>query len=126
MMGEPRLFGLQGEEMAANFLAGRGYRILERNFRTHRGEIDVIAYDGDSLVFVEVKARRSNAFGGAPWSVDRRKQVQLRKAAQQYLSRHQLRNQVCRFDLVFILADQGEEPVIELLQNAFEVEGGAA
>lgn len=120
---KPRVFGQESEAVAARFLSQRGYRVVERNYRTARGEIDLIAYDGDTLVFVEVKARRGNSFGEPHWSVDRKKQARLFRLAHHYLHRHCLREQACRFDLVLIQADRGQPPVIELLQNAFEVKG---
>jgi putative endonuclease len=118
------VFGRKGEELAAQFLTQQGYRIVQHNYRTVRGEIDLIAYDGPTLVFVEVKARRGNAFGEPHWSIDRRKQIRMSRLASYYLHRHRLKEQACRFDLVFIQADRGQAPVIQLLQNAFEVQGG--
>jgi putative endonuclease len=118
---ETRAFGLECETLAARFLSDRGYRIVERNYRTRRGEIDLIAYDGHTLVFIEVKARRSDAFGGPRWAIDRRKQVRLGKLAHHYLHRQRLEDQDCRFDLVFIHAEEGKSPAVELMKNAFEV-----
>jgi putative endonuclease len=119
---KPRSFGIHGEEIAAGYLARRGYRILERNFRTRMGEIDVIARDGDVLVFVEVKARRTDAFGGASSSVDRKKRVRLAKLARAYLHRRGWADRPCRFDLVTIRGGDGMEPSVDLLQNAFDAE----
>jgi putative endonuclease len=116
-------FGRRSEEAAAEFLVGRGYRILERNFRTRLGEIDMVASDGDTLVFIEVKARRTVLFGGSHNAVDRRKMRRLSKLARQYLSYHRLHDRPCRFDLVLIEAPGGGPPVLELMKNAFEVEG---
>ncbi|MBI3810702.1 MAG: YraN family protein [Nitrospirae bacterium] len=120
---ETRAFGKQGEAEAVRFLERRGYRIVDRNVRLRRGEIDLIAYDGDVLVFIEVKARRSTRFGGTLWAVDARKQERLSRLAVEYLARRRSRDCLCRFDLVLIqgAADRGVE--IELIQNAFEAKG---
>ena len=121
---EPRAFGLESETLAARFLSQRGYRIVERNYRTRRGEIDLVAYDGHTLVFVEVKTRRSTAFGEPHGAIDRRKQIRMERLAHQYLHHRRLEDRDCRFDLVFIHVKEGQPPVIELMQNAFEVRRG--
>jgi len=77
-----------------------GYRIIERNCRSRWGELDLVAYDGDTLVFVEVKARRSLEFGEPAYAVDRRKQSRLIRLAERYLSRRRLGEPTCRFDVV--------------------------
>ncbi|MEK6684541.1 MAG: YraN family protein [Nitrospirota bacterium] len=120
---ETRAFGKQGEAEAVRFLQRRGYRIMDRNVRLRRGEIDLIAYDGDVLVFIEVKARRSIRFGGTSWAVDLRKQERLSRLAVQYLARQRLRDCLCRFDLVLIQEAAGRRVEIELIQNAFEARG---
>jgi putative endonuclease len=89
-------FGAHGEAVASAALARRGYRIVERNYRSRWGELDVVAYDGDTLVFVEVKARRGAQFGDPAFAVDRRKQRRLVRLAQQYLSRRRLGEPLCR------------------------------
>ena len=78
--------GTAGEAMAAEYLTGRGYHVLERNFRCRGGEIDLIALDGGTLVFVEVKLRRTLSRGAPLEAVTAVKQARVRKAAQQYLS----------------------------------------
>jgi putative endonuclease len=120
---ETRAFGKQGEAEAVRFLKRRGYRILDRNVRLWRGEIDLVAYDGDVLVFIEVKARRSLRFGGTPWAVDLRKQERLSRLAVQYLAKQRLPDCPCRFDLVLIQGTRDRSPEIELIQNAFEARG---
>lgn len=93
--------GARAEALAAQFLEGRGLAILERNFRTRRGEIDLIARDGDTLVFVEVRFRSRSDFGGAAGSVTARKQQRIVAASLVYLSR--LRSEPsCRFDAIFL------------------------
>ena len=85
---DPRkLFGQEGETAAEQYLRRKGYRIVERNLRSSVGELDLVAEDGPVLVFVEVKARRSDAFGGAIHAVHQRKQEKLIQLAAQYLAR---------------------------------------
>ena len=93
------------EERAASFLASRGMRIVERNFRTRFGEIDLIASDGPTLVFVEVRMRSADRFGGSLESIDSRKRSRLVAAANGYLRRIG-REPPCRFDVVTL--DAGE------------------
>jgi putative endonuclease len=96
-----RLTGIEAEELAARFLAGRGLRIIERNYRCRLGELDLIARDGATLVFVEVRMRSSSRFGGAVASITAVKQRKLLAAAGLYLSR--LRSTPpCRFDAVLL------------------------
>lgn len=109
--------GRWGEELAARYLQGRGLRVLQRNLRTPVGEIDILAREGKTLVFVEVKTRRSLAFGSPQEAVGPTKQRQILRAAQWYLSGAAPRTTV-RFDVVAILAGPGE-PVIEHIVNAF-------
>lgn len=122
-MGDAGSFGRESEEAAADFLRKKGYRILARNHRTKLGEIDVVAADGETVVFVEIKARRNLLFGGAHDAVDKRKRLRLSRLARQYLSFHRMDDRPCRFDLVLIDAAAGRTPVVELMKNAFEAEG---
>lgn len=93
--------GARAESLAADFLAARGLSIVARNFRTRMGEIDLIARDGEMLVFVEVRKRRSAAYGGAAASITAAKRARLIAAAQAYLA--MLRSEPpCRFDAVLI------------------------
>jgi putative endonuclease len=91
--------GGDAEERAARFLTSRGLRIVERNYRTRMGEIDLIAQDGATLVFVEVRLRSSARFGGALGSIDARKRARIIAAARHYLMRLG-REPACRFDVV--------------------------
>lgn len=112
--------GKAGEELAAAFLAKEGYRILERNFRSPLGEIDIVAVDKGTLVFVEVKTRSSNKFGLPEEAVNHRKQHQMTKAAQLYISRKRLFNSPARFDVVAVtLSGTNEE--VRVIRNAFEI-----
>lgn len=118
---DSRLLGRWGEDLAANYLRNKGFRIVAANWRCRFGEIDLIAEDGIYLCFVEVKLRKSAAFGTAGAFVDRRKQDRLRTAAMLYLSRHPTGLQP-RFDVMEIYAPLGidtENPEILYLENAF-------
>ena len=110
--------GNAGEDLAVDFLAKKGYRILERNYRFERGEIDIIAEDDDMLVFVEVKARRSKEYGAPEDAVTAGKQDQIRKTADGYLFEKNIDDRSCRFDIVAI--DLGmKEPGIRHIEDAF-------
>ncbi len=102
MTVERQQLGKSGEDLAAAELERRGYAILARRYRTNRGEIDIIARDGDTIAFVEVKARATSEFGTAAEAVTRHKQRQLARMAVEYLARHHLRGCPCRFDVVAI------------------------
>jgi putative endonuclease len=118
-----RGFGQEGEAAAEQYLRHKGYRIVARNLRSPLGELDLVAEDGRVLVFVEVKARRTGAFGGAIYAVHQRKQEKLIQLAALYLARHHIKDRLCRFDVV-LLQGVGDGPAqIEHIQNAFEVSG---
>jgi len=102
--------GARAESLAAEFLVTRGLAIVERNFRTRMGEIDLIARDREMLVFVEVRKRRTDAYGGAAASITSAKQARLVAAAQFYLATLE-REPPCRFDAVLI--DGAVPPGIE-------------
>lgn len=93
--------GAQAEALAAQFLERHGLAILARNFRTRRGEIDLVARDGDTLVFVEVRLRARSDFGGAAASVTARKQQRIVAAALAWLARLR-REPPCRFDAILL------------------------
>ncbi|MDA8430973.1 MAG: YraN family protein [Geobacteraceae bacterium] len=115
--------GLLGEEVAANFLIARGFRILERNFRCKGGEVDIIARDpGDkSLVFIEVKARRGLSYGVPQLAVTPFKQHQISKASLTWLSLNRLHNANARFDVIAILLHTDGTHQIEHIKNAFDL-----
>lgn len=101
-----RAFGMQLEVHAAHFLCAQGMSLLQRNFQCKLGEIDLIMREGNTLVFVEVRFRRSNSHGHACATVDWRKQRKLQRAAQVFLLRSGLRDQLpCRFDVLGITRD---------------------
>ncbi len=111
--------GKYGEDLACRELERRGYVILARRFRVRSGELDIVARDGSTIVFVEVKARRGRRFGEAAEAVTPMKQVRLVRLASEYLMRHQLADCACRFDVVSIHFDGGAAD-IQVIQNAFD------
>jgi putative endonuclease len=113
------LFGKTGEDLACVELERRGYAIVARRYRLRSGELDIIARDGQTLVFVEVKARDNRAFGDAAEAVTRFKQRRIAHLALDYVTRQHLRDCPCRFDVVSIHMDEGG-PTIEVFQNAFD------
>jgi putative endonuclease len=113
--------GEQGEENAVHFLKAKGYRILERNYRWERGEIDIIAQDGDVLVFVEVKTMAHEGFGSPESWVDRRKQEQIGRVAAGYLLDTDQQEVNCRFDVVAITQGRNRRE-IRHLEDAFWLE----
>jgi len=115
-----KLLGRSGEDLAAKHLAGRGYSILERNYSAPYGEIDLIALDNGTVVFVEVKTRTTGAYGAPELAVDHRKQERMVKAALGYLKHKKLHQMPCRFDVVAISGAGGER--VEVIQNAFEMD----
>jgi putative endonuclease len=111
--------GKTGEDLACQELERRGYAIVARRYRRRAGELDIIARDGKTMVFVEVKAREGRAFGEASEAVTARKRLKITQLALDYLMRHRLTNCPCRFDVVSIHFDAGV-PAIEVFQNAFD------
>lgn len=113
--------GDRGEEAAYGFLCRLGWHIIERNYRCRMGEIDIVARDGDVLVFVEVRSRSGLRLGLPEESVGFTKQKKLRLLAQQYLlARPRFTNHPCRFDvLAVMLNEQGEAKSIKHIKNAF-------
>lgn len=122
---EPKLnnktLGAVGEAIAVTFLKGRKYSIIARNFRCKCGEIDIIARDGRTIVFVEVKTRRTKAFGVPQLAVTPFKQRQISKAALTWLAHNKLQDSGARFDVIAILQPDHAVPEIEHIQNAFDL-----
>ncbi len=108
-----KAFGSAGEDAAAAYLAGLGFRIERRNLRTPDGEIDIVAREGETLVFVEVKARTSYAYGSALGAVDARKRARIRAVAEDYLQFFPPQMKI-RFDVVAI-----DRSGIRLYRDAF-------
>ena len=114
----PKPLWIRGEDAAARFLQRAGYRILERNVRLGRNEIDIIAQDGDTTVFVEVRTRATLDDVPPEDTIGPVKQAHLRQAARHYLLQHG-REHYYRFDVVAILLPDGEEPTITHFPDAF-------
>jgi putative endonuclease len=114
-----RDLGLEGETVALRYLRRRGYVILGTRVRLLRGEVDIIARDGGTLVFVEVKARKGRGFGKPEESVTAAKQRQIRKLAECYLARNRLRDAPCRFDVIAVLCEDPGARVLEHIEDAF-------
>jgi putative endonuclease len=113
--------GKWGEDCACRELERRGYVILERRYRTRRGEIDIVATDSGVLVFVEVKARRGAAFGMPLEAVTSQKQRRLLQLAATYLAARHLADVPCRFDVVSVSCPPGAPaPRVDLLKRAFD------
>ena len=116
-MAEHIDFGKLGEELAVDYLVGKGYEILERNWRNIHKEIDIIAKDGKFLVIVEVKTRQTDEYGNPDIAVTKKKQRMLIAAANAYIFKNRLDVET-RFDIISIVFKDGE-PVIEHIEDAF-------
>jgi putative endonuclease len=120
-MTQERLsLGKKGEDLAVAHLEKLKYRIIARNYQCSVGEMDIIARDKDTLVFVEVKTRATKDFGGPAAAVNGRKQRQLSKVALSYLNQKKLRDVPARFDVVAIELIP-PSPRVEVIRNAFEL-----
>jgi len=116
--------GVRGEEAAASFLKHRGYHILARSLDSPLGELDIVAVDGRTVVFVEVKTRRSDDAGRPEDAIDLRKEQRMTQAALAYLKSNRLLNYSARFDVVAIMwPDGARKPTIEHYKNAFSPVG---
>lgn len=112
--------GQEGEALAAAYLEKKGYQVLERNYRIRFGEIDLIAQDHETLVFVEVKARRSLRWGSPAQAVHYHKQGKIFQVAQLYLMRQEQEDVPCRFDVVEVVISKDGTSKIHHILNAFE------
>ena len=113
-----RSSGAWGEDLALRYLLRRGYRLATRNYRKRRGEIDLIVTDGETLVFVEVKLRRSTGFGDPLEAVTSHKQATIRSLAEHYLAENQPDFETLRFDVIGILATRSKTRIVHI-QEAF-------
>ena len=113
--------GNVGESIAATFLRGAGFSIVERNFRCVCGELDIIARDGRTIVFIEVKCRNNLSYGPPQLAVTPFKQRQISKAALVWLSKRRLYDAEARFDVIAIVLHEGDLPEIEHIRNAFDL-----
>lgn len=125
MADDRRQYGLSGEKLAAEHLAANGYRILETNYKNRFGEVDIIAKDDQTLVFVEVKSRRSSRFGTARASITPTKRRRISMVALGYLKYNGGTRQKARFDVVALDARAPEGAFrIEIIKNAFDLNYG--
>lgn len=113
-----RARGTDGEELACEYLTLQGLRIVERNFRTRRGEIDIVAREGEYLVFCEVKCRESDECGQPEHALTVEKVRQIRRLADMYLATRAIRGQACRFDVVAIRFS-GARGTLNHIRDAF-------
>ncbi len=120
MKNRRQKFGEQGEALAVRRLKKEGYKIIETNYRTRLGEIDIIAKDKDTIVFVEVKTRNSVQFGSPKWAVTPKKQKKISMVALYYLKTANLDTAKARFDVVSVISNR-DNPQIEIIKNAFEL-----
>lgn len=121
MLNKSQQFGKKNELIAASFLKKKGYRILEQNYRTKNGEIDIIAKEKETIVFVEVKSGRTGFAGSPKWAVTFKKQRKISMVALYYLKMMKQSNHKARFDVVSIVPNKDNSVNIELLKNAFEL-----
>ncbi|HBO42715.1 MAG TPA: YraN family protein [Planctomycetaceae bacterium] len=118
-----KTLGERGEALAARYLRRRGYRILGRHVRLPSGELDLVALDGKTIVFIEVKTRKSDQHGQPSEAVTPEKQRRLTRLAVTFLKRHRLHEHPARFDVIGITWPDGEKPCVEHFVNAFEAVG---
>ncbi len=120
MQDKRQQFGKKSENLAVWYLKKNGYKILEQNYRTQLGEIDIIAKEKKTIVFVEVKSRKSIRYGNPKWAVTTKKQRKISMVALQYLKSIRQTDAKARFDVVAIISNR-DEPQIEIVKNAFEL-----
>ena len=120
MVTRRQKFGQKAEAVAIRSLKKNGYKIIEQNYRTRIGEIDIIAKDGKTIAFVEVKARKSTRFGNPKYAVTHAKQRKISMVALEYLKSTGQNSAKARFDVVAITA-LSAHPQIEIIKNAFEL-----
>jgi putative endonuclease len=120
MLNRQQKFGEKGEAIAVRQLKKDGYKILETNYRTQLGEIDIVAKDKGTIAFVEVKTRRSVHFGSPKWAVTAQKQKKISTVALYYLKTTNQSTAKARFDVVTVTLNQ-DKPRVEIIKNAFEL-----
>jgi putative endonuclease len=112
-----RAKGKAGEDIACDFLIKHGYKIITRNFQFGHGEIDIIAQEGNEIVFVEVKARKSLEYGDPETAITKKKISQISKVATAYLVQNNITEQTSRIDAIAILLQNEREPLIHHYEN---------
>ncbi len=116
-MNRLKSLGITGENIAVSYLIEHGYRIIERNWRFHHKEVDIIAADKSDIVFIEVKTRRNLQYGNPEDSVDHKKQEFLIEAAEEYINLNNIDDNI-RFDIISVVLKQGR-PSVNHIKNAF-------
>jgi putative endonuclease len=114
-----RKTGSEGEEIACEFISKLGYKIVERNYQFGHGEIDIIAKDGDTLVFIEVKYRKNLEYGPPELAITKGKQNLVKRTATAYLWEKKIKDELSRIDVIAILKLPGQKPKINHIINAF-------
>lgn len=114
-----RKTGSEGEEIACEFISKLGYKIVERNYQFGHGEIDIIAKDGDTLVFIEVKYRKNLEYGPPELAITKGKQNLVKRTATAYLWENEIKDELSRIDVIAILKLPGQRPKINHIINAF-------
>lgn len=114
-----RKTGSEGEEIACEFISKLGYKIVERNYQFGHGEIDIIAKDGEILVFIEVKYRKNLEYGPPELAITKGKQNLVKRTATAYLWEKEIKDELSRIDVIAILKIPGQKPQINHIINAF-------
>lgn len=122
-MGNNKILGAFGEDTACEYLGKCGYKVLQRNFGCRVGEIDIIAFQGDTIVFIEVKTRSSQRYGLPSEAVSKTKQQRMVKTALYYMQKYKLLDYMCRFDVIEIIIDDEGNYQINLITDAFQYSG---
>lgn len=120
---QPHFLGKKGEHAAKNFLQERGWEIRCVNFRGKNGEVDIIAQEGDTIVFVEVKTRTSNDPVNAVFAIDKKKRMHIEKTCIEYLKKEKLKGMDIRFDVILLVKKGEGEWNFELIKDAFGSSG---
>lgn len=123
MPSKDQLFGKESESIAVSHLKKKGYKIIERNYRTKLGEIDIIAKEKNTVVFIEVKSRKSGDFGSPKYAVTPKKMKKISMVALYFLKVTNQSGVKARFDVVSIIPGE-KEPEIEIIKNAFDLAYG--
>jgi len=114
--------GKKGERLALLYLRKEGYRIIETNYTSRQGEIDIISSDKGCISFVEVRSKATEEFGLPEYTINKRKKNQIQRTALSYIKRNHLEDRDCRFDVVCIEDINGRHPRIRLVRDAFELD----
>lgn len=123
--GDRRARGREAERLAAEWLAARGFEILDRNHAIRQGEVDLVCREGEVLCFVEVRSRGTAALGSPAETVDARKRARVVAAATHWALAHGGLERPIRFDVVAVTFEEGAAPAVEHVRNAFEATGAA-